>query len=94
MERNGSRWIGKRGTLAMLDDLVASSDGTYAIYLTPETLRSPESARYLPENEPYRSRAASIVSVVAESETGLAVYLQAEQLRRLPDVRGPLRRCA
>ena len=74
-----SRWIGKRGVLALLDDLEASSEGTHAIYLTAATLRSPDSGRYLPEDEPYRSRATAIVSDLAESETGVALYLQAER---------------
>ena len=79
MERKDSRWIGKRGVLALLDDLESSSEGTHAIHLTPQTARSPDSGRYLPEDEPYRSRAAAIVSDLAESETGVALYLQGER---------------
>ena len=79
MERKNSRWIGKRGMLAMLDDLEASNDVTYAIYLTPQTLRSPEVGRYLPDDETFRSRAAAIISDLAESDTGVALYLQAER---------------
>ena len=79
MERHDSRWMGKRGVLALLDDLESSSEGTHAISLTPATLRSPKSGRYLPDDEPYRSRAADIISELAESDTGVALYLQAER---------------
>ena len=79
MERKDSRWLGKIGFLALLDDLEASSEGTHTIYLTAETARSPKSGLYLPEDEPDRSRAAAIVSDMADSETGVAVYLQAER---------------
>ena len=79
MERKDSRWVGKRGVLGLLDDLEASGEVTHAIYLTPETVRSPESARYLPEDEPSRSRAAAIVGDLAKTETGVALYIQAER---------------
>lgn len=79
MERKDSRWIGKTGVLALLDDLEASSEGAHAIYLTPETASTAKSGLYLPEDEPFRSTAAAIVSDLAESETGVALYLQAER---------------
>jgi hypothetical protein len=77
MERRSSRWIGKTGLLGLLDDLEASGEVAHAIYLTPQTLRAPESARYLPEDETFRSRAAAIIGDLAESDTGVALYMQA-----------------
>ena len=79
MERKDSRWIGKTGMLALLDNLEESGEISHAIYLTPETLRSAKSSLCLPDDEPYRTRAAAILSDLAESETGVALYLQAER---------------
>jgi hypothetical protein len=71
-ESKNSRWAGSQGVQRLLDDLEASGNGVHTIYLTPE---ASDVSKFLPEEEPWRSQAESVIEQVGGSETGLALFL-------------------
>ncbi|MDP6514535.1 MAG: Vms1/Ankzf1 family peptidyl-tRNA hydrolase [SAR202 cluster bacterium] len=72
VESKNSRWVGRRGMPGLLDELEASGEDGRTIYLTPG---ASDISRFLPEEEPWRSQAESIVEQFRDSDTGVAVFL-------------------
>jgi peptide subunit release factor 1 (eRF1) len=72
IESKNARWTGRQGVLRLLDDLEASGEGVHTIYLSPE---SSDVSKFLPQEEPWKSQAAYVMSQAGGSETGLAVYV-------------------
>jgi len=77
VESKNSNWVGRRGILGILDELEASDEDGHSIYLTPGTS---DISRFLPEEEPWKSQAESVMEQFRESETGVALFLTQDKI--------------
>ena len=77
VESKNSHWVGRRGILGILDELEVSGGDGHSIYLTPG---ASDISRFLPEEEPWKSRAEIVMEQFRESETGVALFLTQDKI--------------